>query len=183
MSSSECTTRGPYRGISKNERDQTTSDDGCLPQRSSGGQITIVLAIVLIAYDAYAPRIFLAGGSIAASGGFMSIAVAIGMSCGAPGRPRMARRATVGDAAEVRAAGPSAPMVWCSAGSGAAIFATMGPNMCCVRTDAQRQGCRPGGADIADLAGERDRSRHQGENWEITGGLRARFPAPPAAAG
>src|SRR5271165_4603048 len=32
------------------------------------------------AYDAYAPRIFLEGGGIAASGGFSAIAVAIGMS-------------------------------------------------------------------------------------------------------
>jgi type IV secretion system protein VirD4 len=31
-------------------------------------------------YDAYAPRIFLEGGCIAASGGFISIAVSIGMS-------------------------------------------------------------------------------------------------------
>jgi type IV secretion system protein VirD4 len=32
------------------------------------------------AYDAYAPRVFLEGRYVAASGGFMSIAVAIGMS-------------------------------------------------------------------------------------------------------
>ena len=32
------------------------------------------------AYDAYAPRIFLEGGGIATSGGFISIAVAVGMS-------------------------------------------------------------------------------------------------------
>src|SRR5260370_11584556 len=32
------------------------------------------------AYDAYAPRIFLEGAGIAASGGFISIAVAVGMS-------------------------------------------------------------------------------------------------------
>src|SRR5260370_12361971 len=32
------------------------------------------------AYDAYAPRIFLEGASVAASGGFISVMVAIGMS-------------------------------------------------------------------------------------------------------
>src|SRR5258706_4736934 len=32
------------------------------------------------AYDAYAPRVFLEGASIAASGGFLSVVVAVGMS-------------------------------------------------------------------------------------------------------
>jgi type IV secretion system protein VirD4 len=63
-------------------------------------------------YDAYAPRIFLEGGSIAASGGFISIAVAIAMSVW---RAREAKNvATYGTARwatprEVRAAGLSGP--------------------------------------------------------------------------
>ena len=62
-------------------------------------------------YDAYAPRVFVEGAFIAASGTFVSIAVAIGMS--------------VWRAFSVR-------MVWCSASSTATTFATTGRSTCCV---------------------------------------------------
>jgi type IV secretion system protein VirD4 len=64
------------------------------------------------AYDAYAPRVFVEGAYIAASGGFLSIAVAIGMSVW---RAREAKTAaTYGSArwaipSEIRAAGLTAP--------------------------------------------------------------------------
>jgi len=64
------------------------------------------------AYDAYAPHVFVEGAYIAASGGFISIAVAIGMSVW---RAREAKTAsTYGSArwaapAEIRAAGLAAP--------------------------------------------------------------------------
>jgi type IV secretion system protein VirD4 len=64
------------------------------------------------AYDAYAPRVFVEGAYIAASGGFISIAVAVGMSvwqareAGTPATYGSARWATP---LEIRAAGLSAP--------------------------------------------------------------------------
>ncbi len=52
------------------------------------------------AYDAYAPSIFIEGATIVVSGGFLSIAVAIGCRSGAPVKQRMPRPM-------VRPAGPA----------------------------------------------------------------------------
>src|SRR5260370_15238108 len=64
------------------------------------------------AYDAYAPHVFVEGAYIAASGSFISIAVAIGMSVWRAREAKVA--ATYGSArwaapAEIRAAGLAAP--------------------------------------------------------------------------
>jgi type IV secretion system protein VirD4 len=85
-------------------------------------------------YDAYAPKVFIEGAIIAASGGFIAIAVAIGMSVL---RARQAKNvATYGSARwaepdEIKAAGLLAPMASCSAGSITTISAMMVPSTCC----------------------------------------------------
>jgi type IV secretory pathway TraG/TraD family ATPase VirD4 len=85
-------------------------------------------------YDAYAPSIFVEGAYIAASGGFISVAVAIGMSVW---RAREAKKVeTYGSARwaeteEVKAAGCSVPMASCSAATTATIFAMTDRSMCC----------------------------------------------------
>ncbi|WP_262983286.1 hypothetical protein [Paracoccus mutanolyticus] len=83
-------------------------------------------------YDAYAPRIFVEGGIIAASGGFLAIAVAIFMSVCARARPNMSRPTArpMGGAEEVRRQGCSAPTVSCSADTIRTICATMARSMC-----------------------------------------------------
>jgi type IV secretion system protein VirD4 len=129
------------------------------------------------AYDAYAPRIFLEGGYVAASGGFMSIAVAIGMSVWRARETKDA--ATYGTAGwatprEVRAA--PACLAKCSAGSGVTIFATMGLNTCCA--SHRRAAARGVGRVVPTLLtwlGSAIVSDIKRENWEITVGLRARI--------
>ena len=85
-------------------------------------------------YDAYAPQIFIEGAIIAASGGFIAIAVAIGMSVW---RAREAKNVeTYGSARwaekeEVRRPACSVPMASCSAATTATIFAMTGRSMCC----------------------------------------------------
>ena len=88
-------------------------------------------------FDAYAPRIFLTGAHIAASGGFVSVAVAIGMSVW---RARELKNAET---------------------YGSARWAT--PRACAVlRADKIGQRRRPGRAVTADMARLGNRSRHQG---------------------
>jgi type IV secretion system protein VirD4 len=85
-------------------------------------------------YDAYAPRIFLEGAAIAVSGGFVSIAVAIGMSVW---RAREAKQAeTYGSArwantVEVKAAGLLGPDGVVLGRLDSAYLRHDGPDMCC----------------------------------------------------
>ena len=86
------------------------------------------------AYDAYAPRIFIEGACIAASGGFISIAVAISMSVW---RAREAKNvATYGTARwatprEVRAAGLLGPAGVVLGRFGREYLRQDGPEHCC----------------------------------------------------
>jgi type IV secretion system protein VirD4 len=129
------------------------------------------------AYDAYAPRIFLEGGFIAASGGFISIAVAIGMSVW---RGRETQNvATYGSARwatrrEVRASGLSGPDGVVLGRFGRDYLRHDGPeHVLCFAPTRSGKGVGlvvptlltwPASAIVHDI---------KGENWEITAGLRA----------
>ena len=129
-------------------------------------------------YDAYAPRIFLEGGSIAASGGFISIAVAIAMSVW---RARETKNvATYGTARwatprEVRAAGLSGPDGVVLGRFGRDYLRHNGPeHVLCFAPTRSGKGVGlvvptlltwPASAIVHDI---------KGENWELTAGLRAR---------
>ena len=130
-------------------------------------------------FDAYAPRVFVEGAYIAASGGFVSIAVAMGMSVW---RAREAREATTYGSArfaterEVRAAG--------MLGDDGAILGRMGDrylrhdgpeHVLCFAPTRSGKGVGlvvptlltwPGSAIVHDI---------KGENWALTAGYRARF--------
>jgi type IV secretion system protein VirD4 len=128
---------------------------------------------------------FLESGYIAASGGFMSIAVAIGMSVW---RAREIKDvATYGTARWQRGGGPARRTI-CPDGVVLGRFGRdclhhKGPEhvLCAPRRGGKGVGLVvqtlltwPAIAIVHDV---------KGENWEITGGLRARVPSPPAAAG
>src|SRR5713226_3034306 len=130
------------------------------------------------AYDAYAPRIFIEGACIAASGGFISIAVAIGMSVW---RAREAKNvATYGTARwatprEERAAGLLGPAGVVLGRFGREYLRHDGPeHVLCFAPTRSGKGVGlvvptlltwPGSCIVHDI---------KGENWEITAGLRAR---------
>jgi type IV secretion system protein VirD4 len=129
-------------------------------------------------YDAYAPRIFLEGGCIAASGGFLSIALSIGMSVW---RAREQKNvATYGTARwatrrEVRAAGLTGPDGVVLGKFGRDYLRHDGPeHVLCFAPTRSGKGVGlvvptlltwPASAIVHDI---------KGENWEITAGLRAR---------
>jgi type IV secretion system protein VirD4 len=131
------------------------------------------------AYDAYAPRVFLEGGFIAASGGFISIAVAIGMSVW---RGRETQNvATYGSARwatrrKVRAAGLSGLAGVVLGRFGRDYLRHDGPeHVLCFAPTRSGKGVGlvvptlltwPASAIVHDI---------KGENWEITAGLRARI--------
>ena len=130
-------------------------------------------------FDAYAPRIFLEGAAIAASGGFTAIAVAVGMSVW---RAREARRAeTYGSArwasaAEVKAAGLLGPDGVVLGRFDGAYLRHDGPeHVLCFAPTRSGKGVGlvvpslltwPGSAIVHDI---------KGENWQLTAGLRSRF--------
>ncbi len=130
------------------------------------------------AYDAYAPRIFIEGACIAASGGFISIAVAIGMSVW---RAREAKNvATYGTARwatprEVRAAGLLGPAGVVLGRFGREYLRQDGPeHVLCFAPTRSGKGVGlvvptlltwPASCIVHDI---------KGENWELTAGLRAR---------
>jgi len=130
-------------------------------------------------FDAYAPRIFLEGAAIAASGGFIAIAVAIGMSVW---RAREARNAeTYGsarwaNAGEIRAAGLLGPDGVVLGRFGAEYLRHDGPeHVLCFAPTRSGKGVGmvvpslltwPGSAIVHDI---------KGENWQLTAGLRSRF--------
>jgi len=130
-------------------------------------------------FDAYAPRIFLEGAAIAASGGFAAIAVAIGMSVW---RAREARHAeTYGSArwagaGEVRAAGLFGADGVVLGRFDAEYLRHDGPeHVLCFAPTRSGKGVGlvvpslltwPGSCIVHDI---------KGENWSLTAGLRARF--------
>ncbi len=130
-------------------------------------------------YDAYAPRIFLEGAAIAVSGGFVSIAVAIGMSVW---RAREAKHAeTYGSArwantAEVKAAGLLGPDGVVLGRLDSAYLRHDGPeHVLCFAPTRSGKGVGlvvpslltwPGSCIVHDI---------KGENWGLTAGLRAGF--------
>jgi type IV secretion system protein VirD4 len=129
-------------------------------------------------YDAYAPHIFVQGASIAASGGFISIAVAIGMSVW---RAREARNVeTYGSArwatpTEVKSAGLLGPDGVVLGKLGRDYLRHDGPeHVLCFAPTRSGKGVGlvvpsllswPGSAIVHDI---------KGENWELTSGFRAR---------
>jgi type IV secretion system protein VirD4 len=130
------------------------------------------------AYDAYAPDIFVEGAWIAASGGFISIAVAIGMSVW---RARETKNiATYGSARwatprEVRAAGLVGPVGVVLGRLGREYLRHDGPeHVLCFAPTRSGKGVGlvvptlltwPASCIVHDI---------KGENWEITAGFRAR---------
>ena len=130
-------------------------------------------------FDAYAPRIFLTGAYIAASGGFLSIGVAIGMSVW---RARELKNAeTYGSARwarpdEVRSAGLLGPDGVVLGKLDRAYLRHDGPeHVLCFAPTRSGKGVGlvvpslltwPGSAIVHDI---------KGENWTLTAGWRARF--------
>jgi type IV secretion system protein VirD4 len=144
-------------------------------------------------FDAYAPRIFLEGGVIAASGGFMSIIIAIGMSVW---RAREAKAITTYGSArwatkrDARAAGLLGPDGIVLGRLADHYLRHNGPeHVLCFAPTRSGKGVGlvlptlltwPGSAIVHDI---------KGENWGLTAGWRARFgqvllfdPTNPASA-
>ena len=130
-------------------------------------------------FDAYAPNIFLEGASIAASGGFIAIAVAIGMSVW---RAREAKNVeTYGSARwasadEVKRAGLLGPDGVVLGRLDGEYLRHDGPeHVLCFAPTRSGKGVGlvvpslltwPGSAIVHDI---------KGENWQLTAGLRSRF--------
>jgi type IV secretion system protein VirD4 len=130
------------------------------------------------AYDAYAPRVFVEGGYIAASGGFIAIAVAIGMSVWRAREAKIA--ATYGSARwatlpEVRVAGLVAPDGVVLGRLDHNYLRHDGPeHVLCFAPTRSGKGVGlvvptlltwPGSCIVHDI---------KGENWTLTSGFRAR---------
>jgi type IV secretion system protein VirD4 len=130
-------------------------------------------------YDAYAPRIFIEGAGIAASGGFASIAIAIGMSVW---RAREAKTITTYGSArwatktEIRAAGLVGPDGVVLGRFGRDYLRHDGPeHVLCFAPTRSGKGVGlviptlltwPASAIVHDI---------KGENWQLTADWRARF--------
>jgi type IV secretory pathway TraG/TraD family ATPase VirD4 len=127
-------------------------------------------------YDAYAPSIFVDGAYIAASGGFLSIAVAIAMSVW---RAREAKNVeTYGsarwarpDEVKARAARPDGVVL---GKLDRDYLRHDGPSMSVLRAHAVRQGRGPGRALALTWPGSAIVHDIKGENWTLTAGFRAR---------
>ena len=145
-------------------------------------------------YDAYAPRIFIEGAGIAASGGFASIAVAIGMSVWRAREAKSittygsARWATKDEISRARLLGPDGVVLGRFARE---YLRHDGPeHVLCFAPTRSGKGVGlviptlltwPGSAIVHDI---------KGENWQLTAGWRARFgrallfdPTNPDSAG
>jgi type IV secretion system protein VirD4 len=131
------------------------------------------------AYDAYAPRIFLEGAGIAVSGGFISVAVAVGMSVWRARETRTIE--TYGSARwarprEVKRAGLLGPDGVVLGRHGRAYLRHDGPeHVLCFAPTRSGKGVGlvvpslltwPGSAIVHDI---------KGENWTLTAGFRARY--------
>ena len=130
-------------------------------------------------YDAYAPRIFVEGAVIAASGGVIAVAVAFAMSVW------RAREARVAQTFRLRPLGhQTRNSRGRSVGSGrcrarstpSAVSATRRSRARAVfRADAERQGRWPCRADLLTWPASCIVHDIKGENWHLTAGWRARF--------
>ena len=129
-------------------------------------------------YDAYAPSIFVEGACIAASGGFISIAAAIGMSVWRARETKQAETfgsARWATAQEVRAAGLFGPDGVVLGKFGRDYLRHEGPeHVLCFAPTRSGKGVGlvvpslltwPGSAIVHDI---------KGENWELTAGFRSR---------
>jgi type IV secretion system protein VirD4 len=129
-------------------------------------------------YDAYAPQIFVEGAFIAASGTFVSIAVAIGMSVWRAREPRNVETygsARWADAEEVRAAGLLGPDGVVLGKLDRDYLRHDGPeHVLCFAPTRSGKGVGlvvpsllawPGSAIVHDI---------KGENWQLTAGFRSR---------
>ena len=129
-------------------------------------------------YDAYAPRVFVEGAYIAASGGFIAIAVAIGMSVWRAREPKNVETygaARWARADEVRAAGLLGPDGVVIGRFDHTYLRHDGPeHVLCFAPTRSGKGVGlvvpslltwPGSAIVHDI---------KGENWQITAGFRAR---------
>ncbi len=130
------------------------------------------------AFDAYAPAIFVEGAFIAASGGFISIAVAIGMSVWRAREAKnvatygSARWATAGEARHAGLIGPDGVVL---GKLGADYLRHEGPeHVLCFAPTRSGKGVGlvvptlltwPGSSIVHDI---------KGENWELTSGFRSR---------
>jgi type IV secretion system protein VirD4 len=130
-------------------------------------------------FDAYAPRVFIEGAMIASSGGFASIAIAIGMSLW---RAREAKEATTYGSArwatvpEIRNAGLLGQDGVVLGSLGRAYLRHDGPeHVLCFAPTRSGKGVGlvvptlltwPGSAIVHDI---------KGENWQLTAGWRSRF--------
>jgi type IV secretion system protein VirD4 len=131
------------------------------------------------AYDAYAPRIFLEGACMAASGGFISIVVAVGMSVWRARETTTietygsARWATPREIRRARLLGPDGVVL---GRHGHAYLRHDGPeHVLCFAPTRSGKGVGlvvpslltwPGSAIVHDI---------KGENWTLTAGFRARY--------
>ena len=129
-------------------------------------------------YDAYAPPIFAQGAYIAASGGFIAIAVAIGMSVW---RAREAKNVeTYGSARwahtdEVRAAGLLGPDGVVLGKFDRAYLRHDGPeHVLCFAPTRSGKGVGQGVPSLLTWPGSAIVHDIKGENWQITAGFRAR---------
>jgi len=130
------------------------------------------------AFDAYAPAIFVEGACIAASGGFISIGVAIGMSVWRAREAKnvatygSARWATAGEARRAGLIGPDGVVL---GKLGAGYLRHEGPeHVLCFAPTRSGKGVGlvvptlltwPGSSIVHDI---------KGENWELTSGFRSR---------
>jgi type IV secretion system protein VirD4 len=130
------------------------------------------------AYDAYAPRIFVEGACIAASGGLISIAVAVGMSVWRAREAKnvatygSARWATVSEARGARLLSPDGTVL---GRLGPSYLRHDGPeHVLCFAPTRSGKGVGlvvptlltwPGSSIVHDI---------KGENWELTAGFRSR---------
>jgi type IV secretion system protein VirD4 len=130
-------------------------------------------------YDAYAPSIFLEGAAIAASGGFASIAIAIGMSVW---RAREAKTITTYGSArwatkgEVRAAGLLDPDGVVLGRFSREYLRHHGPeHVLCFAPTRSGKGVGLVIPTLLTWSGSAIVHDIKGENWELTAGWRARF--------
>jgi type IV secretion system protein VirD4 len=131
------------------------------------------------AYDAYAPRIFLQGACIAASGGFLSVSVAVGMSVW---RARETRTiATYGSARwatmrEVKRAGLLGPDGVVLGRYGRAYLRHDGPeHVLCFAPTRSGKGVGLVVPSLLTWSGSAIVHDIKGENWTLTAGFRARY--------
>ncbi|KMY86400.1 Type IV secretion system protein VirD4 [Candidatus Paraburkholderia calva] len=130
-------------------------------------------------YDAYAPSIFVEGAYIAASGGFIAVAVAISISVwrarGEEGRDLTLRFGAMGGASGGGSGGP-ARRRWRGARQARSRLSPPRRSRACavLRANAVGQGRRPRRAVAADLAWLGDRPRHQGRELAAHPGFRSR---------